>query len=129
MSHNRRPSGVPPTAAISLHRRELALGAMKRHSLPRNIYQFSRLFDDLVGDAQHAGRHREANRLRGPEVDQELEPGRPLDRQVGGLLALEDTTGIDANLTPRVFEAWPISHQPAGLDEIVPVGSVGRVGA
>jgi hypothetical protein len=32
MGHNRRPSGVPPTAAISLHRRELALGAKSRRS-------------------------------------------------------------------------------------------------
>ena len=41
----------------------------------------------------------EAKGLRGLEVDDELEPGRLIDRQVGGFLALEDAAGVDAGLT------------------------------
>ena len=39
----------------------------------------------------------EAERLGGLEIDDQLELGRLLDRQVGGLLALEDATGVDAD--------------------------------
>jgi hypothetical protein len=41
MSRVHRPSGIPPTVAISLHRRELALGAMSRH------VRYFAAFDDL----------------------------------------------------------------------------------
>src|SRR5262249_56330580 len=46
-------------------------------------------------------------------VDDEFEFGRLQDRQVGGLRALEDLTGIDADLTPRVQKIGPIAHQQA----------------
>jgi hypothetical protein len=38
IGHVHRPSGVPPTAAISLHRRELALGAKKGALLQREQF-------------------------------------------------------------------------------------------
>jgi hypothetical protein len=41
MGRVHRPSGVSPTVAISLHRRELALGAMSRH------VRYFAAFDDL----------------------------------------------------------------------------------
>ena len=44
----------------------------------------------------------EAERLGGLEVDDQLELGGLLDRQVGRLLALEDPAGIDADLTIHV---------------------------
>ena len=37
------------------------------------------------------------------------------DRQVRRLLALEDTAGIDADLTIRVRNAGSVAHQPAGF--------------
>src|SRR5262249_28953877 len=43
-------------------------------------------FDDLVGAAKHRRRHRKAERLRGFEIDYQLELGWRLYRQVGGLL-------------------------------------------
>jgi hypothetical protein len=59
---------------------------------------FRHSFDHLVGNREHAGRNREAKRLSGLEVDHQLELGRSQDRQVGGLLALENPTGVDAGL-------------------------------
>jgi hypothetical protein len=46
------------------------------------------LFDHLVGECEQPDRHVEPKRPRGPEVDDQLELGRPHDRQVGGLLAV-----------------------------------------
>ena len=48
----------------------------------------------------------------------ELEFGRLQDRQVGGLGALEDAAGINADLTKHVREVGSVAHQPAGLDKI-----------
>jgi hypothetical protein len=43
-------------------------------------------------------RHGEAERLGGLEVDHELKSRRPLDRQIGGFLALENPTGVAPDL-------------------------------
>src|SRR5215813_12111278 len=50
--------------------------------------------DHLVGAGEQRLRHREAQRLRSLEVDDQLILGRRLHRQVGGLLALEDAINI-----------------------------------
>src|SRR5262245_37010669 len=47
---------------------------------------------------------------RGLHVDNELELGRLQDRQVGRLGALEDLTGVDANLTKIVQSIGPVAH-------------------
>ena len=51
-----------------------------------------------VGAGQHRGRHGEAERLGGLEIDHQLEYRRLLDRQIGGLGAIEDLSGVDAEL-------------------------------
>ena len=55
---------------------------------------------------QRFRRHRHAECLGRLEVDDELELGRLHDRQVGGLGALEDVAGIDANLTITCPRGW-----------------------
>ena len=40
------------------------------------------------------------------------------DRQVGGLLALENPAGIDAGLTKRVRNIGSVAHQTAGRCEL-----------
>src|SRR3954447_11401185 len=52
------------------------------------------LLDNLVGARQHRLRHSEAERLRGLEIDDQLENRRLVDRQIGGLGALEDLSRV-----------------------------------
>src|SRR3954462_5990560 len=53
-------------------------------------------------------------RLRGLEVDDELELAALEDRHVGWLLALENAPGIYARLAIGIGLASSIAHQPAG---------------
>src|SRR5262249_20535474 len=54
------------------------------------------LFDHLVGASEQRGWHREAEGFGGCQVNDHREFGRLQDRQVGGLGALEDLTGVNA---------------------------------
>src|SRR5262245_55723076 len=74
-------------------------------------------FDDLVGAAKHRRRHRKAERLRGFEIDYQLELGWRLYRQVGGLLAFEDTIDVAGRLPVQIGETGSIGNQAAGGDE------------
>src|SRR6516162_11229492 len=56
--------------------------------------QHSCSLDHLVGGSLQGQRNRQAQRLRGLEVDDELELGRLLDRKVGWLRTLEHTINI-----------------------------------
>jgi hypothetical protein len=47
-------------------------------------------FDHLVGTAEQLRRYFEAERLRGGEIDEELELGRLYDRQVSRFVAIEN---------------------------------------
>ena len=47
-------------------------------------------FNDIVGAGEDRRRDREAERVGGLEIDDELEFGRLLDRQIGRFGALED---------------------------------------
>ena len=49
------------------------------------------------------------------------------DRQVGGLFALEDASGIDADLTISIRNVRSVAHQPAGLN-IITLGKNRRNG-
>jgi hypothetical protein len=60
------------------------------------------LFDHLVGEREQRGWHFEAERFRGLEVDHQLELGRLHNWQVGWLLAFENATDVDADLTERI---------------------------
>src|SRR6516164_11643000 len=60
-----------------------AMKSRRRITLPRP------LFDDLVGEREELGRKLDAERLRGLEIDHQLELGRLLHRQLGRLGALE----------------------------------------
>src|SRR5262249_9201306 len=73
-------------------------------------------FDHLVGGSEQRRRHREAERFCSLEVEHELDLGGPHDRQVGGLLALENPPGIDADLPIGIGYAAPVAAQAAGHD-------------
>ena len=55
------------------------------------------LLDNFVGARQHRLRHSEAQRLGGPEIDDQFEGRRLLDRQIGGLGAREDLSRLRAD--------------------------------
>ena len=52
------------------------------------------LFDHLVGALLKEPRHVEAERLRGLEIDRQLELDRGLDREIGWLCATENAIDI-----------------------------------
>ena len=60
----------------------------------------------------------EAERLGGLEIDDQLDFGGLLHRQVGRLLALEDAAGVDADHAIQVCNAGSVAHQAAGRDEL-----------
>src|SRR5712664_394815 len=71
-------------------------------------------FNDLVGAGEDRGRDGEAERLGGVEIDDQLEPSRLLDRQIGGLGALEDLSSVSADQANGSSEAGSIAEQAAG---------------
>jgi hypothetical protein len=78
-----------------------------------------RLFDHLVGAAQQRDRECEAECLCGPEVDNEFNFSL-LDRQISGLLTVENTAGVDADQAVRI--GMDKSQGPRG---VLPVQRVG----
>ena len=74
----------------------------------------TRSFDDSVGAAQKRGREGYAKRVGGLQINEQLDFGDALHRQIGRLLRLEDSAGIDASLAVRLPEIAAIAHQPAG---------------
>ena len=63
----------------------------------RAAQQRGSLFDHLVGAILHGLRDVNAKRLRGLEVEEQLDFACLLHRQVGGLLALENTANVPAS--------------------------------
>jgi hypothetical protein len=75
-------------------------------------------FDHLVGDGEHARWNCEAEGFRSLEVDDQLKLSRSQDWQVGGLLALENPTGVDTGLAIGVGNARSVADETAGCCEL-----------
>src|SRR5262245_43412079 len=75
-------------------------------------------FDHLVGTGEQRVRHFEAKRLRGFEIDHQLEFGWLLDRQVGRLGVLENFSGVLASLAICIANIGSVAHQTTGGDEL-----------
>src|SRR5271165_345702 len=88
------------------------------HRLDRTSLRLAHLFDHLVGAGQYCRQHVEAQCLGSFEVDDKLEFGRLLDRQVTGLFTLEDAIDIGCCLPVCLEHLNPIGHQAAACDEI-----------
>ena len=71
------------------------------------------LVDHLVRPQQQRLRDREAERLGGLEIDDQLEFRRLLDGQIGGLSALDDSIDVSSCLAEPIVVAWAIRHQSA----------------
>ena len=76
------------------------------------------LFDHLVGGAEHRLRYGEVKRFRGFEVDGEFNFRGLLHRQVGWLLAVEDSTSIHADEAIGVGKVRSVAHQPTGRGKL-----------
>jgi hypothetical protein len=59
-------------------------------------------------------RQRKAELLRGLQIDDQLECGRLLDRQIRGLFAAENPSGIDASLAEERRQVGAIADQATG---------------
>src|SRR5215475_12737136 len=90
------------------------ISAGKFHSEPPS--RFTSL-DHLVGADKESGWHRKTERLGGLEVDDQLDFGGLLDRQVGGFLALENAARVEATQAKHIGEVVSIAHEPAGGSE------------
>src|SRR5215217_2687610 len=80
--------------------------------------KISDLLDHLVGSDEQSIWYFEAKRLRGLEVDHELELCRQHNRQITRPLAFEDASGINAGLTVCIGNAGRVAHQTACHDII-----------
>src|SRR5215475_676223 len=74
-----------------------------------------RSLDDFIRPLQQRRRDREPQRLRGLEVDQQLELRWLLDREVGGLGTLEDLVHVGCGAAEVIGEGWSVGHQTAAL--------------
>src|SRR6516164_4458829 len=78
--------------------------------------QHSCSLDHLVGKNEHAGRNSEAERLGGGQVDDEIELGRLLDRDVARLCSAQNLVDVVGSAPELVRQAWSVGHQPSSLD-------------
>src|SRR6516164_7445999 len=86
----------------------------------------SDLFDHLVGDGEQRWRHGEAKHPCGLRVNDKLKFCRLYHRQVGGFFALEDSAGIDAELTLSIRNIGSVAHESAGLGNLTVGGCHGN---
>src|SRR5208282_2284510 len=73
-------------------------------------------------------RDRQAELLYSLQIDYQFEPGRLLDRQIGGFGSFEDFSGVNAELPPQAGSTRSAADQAAGCDELAPL-VYGRNGA
>src|SRR4029453_12363282 len=75
-----------------------------------------RSLDYLVGAGEQRRRNFDAERPGRGQVDDEIEFGRLLDRDVGGLYAFKDLVDIIARAPEQVREVWSIGRQTSCFD-------------
>src|SRR4029450_9925857 len=111
--HVRRKKSCPlysqeRTCAVQLR---MSAKGQKRTHAPQ---QKELLFDHLVGAVLERLRHGDAECLRSPEVDDQLDFRCLLHRKIVGLLSLENPAGVDTDLTGRLCKAAAVAHKAAG---------------
>jgi hypothetical protein len=102
-------SGLTRTADISLH----ALCNAMCHQRTHAPQQTTELFDHLVGGREQRRRHGQPERLRGLEMNDELEICRLLYRKFGRVRAFKNSVHISGGSTEDVRRVRPMRHEPA----------------
>jgi hypothetical protein len=95
IGQQRRFGDVRDMSALALNSGHKSASQQVTRSANRDSY--SRSLDHLVSAKEDRSWHRNADRSRGLEIDDELEFGDLLDRQVGGLGAAQDFGGERGN--------------------------------
>src|SRR5206468_8162130 len=83
-----------------------------------------RSFDDLIGAGLQRERHVQPQSFGGPQVDDELELGGLLNRQLGWLGAVQNATDVGRGAAKQIGEIGAIGQQASARGK-QPVG-VGR---
>src|ERR1700736_3735948 len=91
-----------------------ALLVTQCHLRTHALQQKAHSFDRLVGATEQRQRHGEAERLRGLEIDDQLDFRGLLDRQIGRLHALENLTRGDTDQMICIRKTGFVVHQTSG---------------
>ena len=93
MGHLRPMQLILPTSSCPLHPKSDRNAALPLMSAKCHYATLPRLFDHFVGEHKQVMRNGEAECLGRLQVDDEIEFGRLLDGNVGGLLAMQNHVG------------------------------------
>src|SRR6516165_1179622 len=77
-------------------------------------------FDHLVGEDQQRRWYCQPQRFGGLEIDREPEPRRLHGRKISGFCAVENSSGVDPDLTIPLRKTVAIGDQAAGCGELTP---------
>src|SRR4029453_18130227 len=98
----------------------------RRRARGRGEAEAGFLLNHLISAADQRRRKLVSELLGGLEVDDELQLGDKLDREIRRLLALEYPSGIDAGAPMRLRKIPPIAHQAARVGEVPGLGNRGH---
>jgi hypothetical protein len=79
------------------------------------------LFNDSVRSRQHIRRNRQADLLRGFQIDYELELRRLLYGEICGFNAFENFIHIRSGAVEQVGKVRAVRHKPAGFHKLAVV--------